>query len=75
MAEKKGQGPRAFSDAVVREKTGRSSVEWYALLDAWGAAEQGHTKTAKYLRDEHGVSPWWAQVVTIRHEYERGLRS
>ena len=50
-------------------------MEWYALLDAWGAAEQGHTKTAKYLCDEHGVSPWWAQVVTIRHEYERGLRS
>jgi len=47
-----------------REKTGKSSQEWYATLDAWGAGGKGHTATAKYLRDEHGVSPWWAQVVT-----------
>ncbi len=74
MAEKKSHGPRGFSDAMVKEKTGRTSAEWYALLDAWGAAEKGHTKTAKHLRDEQGLSPWWAQAVTIRHEYERGLR-
>ena len=69
-----GAGPRGFSDEVVKAKTGRTSAEWYARLDAWGAAAKGHTLTARHLRDVHGVSAWWAQAVTIRYEYERGLR-
>ena len=68
------KGPRAFSDQAVQAKTGRSSAEWSAILDAWGAAEKGHTKTTKHLREEYHVSDWWAQAVTIRYEYERGLR-
>ncbi|MFQ6011726.1 MAG: hypothetical protein ACE5KG_06105 [Nitrososphaerales archaeon] len=67
-------GPRSFDDKVVRDKTGKSSEEWYSLLDRWGAKEKGHTRIAKYLREECGVSPWWSQAVTIRYEYERGLR-
>ena len=74
MTTKKSIGPRGFSDESVKAKTGRTSAEWYALLDAWGASKKGHTLTAKYLRDEQGVSPWWAQSVTVRYEYERGLR-
>jgi len=35
---------------------------------------KGHTQAAKYLRDKHGLSDWWAQAVTIRYEWERGLR-
>jgi hypothetical protein len=72
---KKAAGPRGFSDETVREKTGKRSEEWYAILDEWGAKEKGHTATARYLREELGVSPWWAQSVTVRYEYERGLRS
>ncbi|MFI5273305.1 MAG: hypothetical protein ACHQ4H_09780 [Ktedonobacterales bacterium] len=67
-------GPRGFSKATVREKTGRGSAERYALLDAWGAAAKGHTATAKYLRDQQGVSAWWAQALTNRYEWERGMR-
>ena len=65
---------RAEESQTVRTKTGKSSEEWYALLDAWNAPEKGHTATAKHLREEHGVSPWWAQSVTVRYEYARGLR-
>ncbi|HUG16578.1 MAG TPA: YdeI/OmpD-associated family protein, partial [Thermomicrobiales bacterium] len=35
---------------------------------------KGHTAMARYLTDEHGVSAWWAQTVTNRYEWERGLR-
>lgn len=28
---------------------------------------------AKYLREEHSVSPWWAQDVTLLYEYAGGL--
>ncbi len=68
-------GPRAISDEAVKAKTGKSSTEWYSILDAWGATQKGHTLTAKYLAERHGVSPWWAQTVTVRYEWERGLRT
>jgi hypothetical protein len=58
----------------VLEATGKRSADWYRILDGWGGATKGHTAMAKYLRDEQGVDPWWAQTVTVRYEYERGLR-
>ncbi len=63
-----------ISGERVREKTGKGWEDWLAILDAWGAAEKGHTATAKHLHDEFGVSAWWAQEITVRHELERGIR-
>lgn len=71
----KSAGPRSFSDEAVRAKTGKGWDEWLAILDAWGMKEQGHRLTAKHLQEAYGVGPWWAQAVTIRYEYERGLRA
>ena len=71
---RKAKGPRGFSDVVVKSRTGKSSSEWHRILDKWGAKKKGHTLTAKYLRARYHLSPWWAQAVTIRHEYARGLR-
>jgi hypothetical protein len=48
--------------------------EWHAILDQWGVKEKGHTSTAKYLREHYGLSDWWAQVVTIRYEKDKGLK-
>lgn len=70
----KTKGPRGFSDAVVKVRTGKSSAEWNHILDRWGAKKKGHTLTAKYLRKRYRLSPWWAQMVTVRYEYRRGLR-
>ncbi len=70
----KKAGEQAISEEAVRSKTGKVWEEWFALLDAWGAAEKGHTRTAKHLVDAHAVSPWWAQTITVRYEQERGLR-
>jgi hypothetical protein len=39
----------------------------------WGASEKGHTLAAKHLLHEYDLSPWWAQAVTIRWGYKRGL--
>jgi len=64
----------AIREDTVRAKTGKGWEEWFAILDEWGAAEHGHTAAARYLRTELGVSPWWAQAITVRHEYARGLR-
>jgi hypothetical protein len=63
-----------ISDDAVRAKTDRVWQDWFRILDKFGLKEKGHTQAAKYLRDEHGLSDWWAQAVTIRYEWERGLR-
>jgi hypothetical protein len=55
--------------------TGRSRDEWFALLDAWGAAARRYREIAGWLRDEHGVSNWWAQKLTVEYEQARGLRA
>lgn len=71
MSEKVA-GTRKISEESVRAKTGKGWQEWFAILDAYDAPEKGHTQSARYLREQHGVDPWWAQTVTIRYEYERG---
>jgi hypothetical protein len=59
----------------VRRGTGRDRPEWFALLDAWGAAGRPYREIAGWLKDEHGVSSWWAQKLVVEYEQERGLRA
>ena len=68
------RGWRRISEDAVRAKTGKGWDEWFEILDAFGVAERGHTAAARHLREEHGVSGWWAQAVTGRYEHERDLR-
>ena len=63
-----------ISAEKVRERTGRTWNEWFALLDAWGATEREHPEIAAWLSAEQGVSGWWAQGVTVEYEKARGLR-
>ena len=68
-------GFRRISDAAVKKKTDMSWAEWFAELDEFcGTALWRHSAVAKHLEHYHGLSPWWAQAVTIRYEWERGLR-
>lgn len=70
----KQTGEQAIGDAAVRAATGRDWEAWFAILDAWGAAERGHPAIARHLQDAHGLGGWWAQTVTVRYEQARGLR-
>jgi hypothetical protein len=63
-----------IGDATVREKTGNGWKEWFALLDHAGAAQRPHAEVARSLVEEHGLSGWWSQSVTIEYELARGLR-
>jgi len=62
-------------DASMVERTGRSHAEWFALLDAWGAADRTHTEIARWLGTEHGVPGWWTQSITVAYERARGRRA
>ncbi|MEK7534239.1 MAG: hypothetical protein AAB600_02770 [Patescibacteria group bacterium] len=50
-------------------------MEWYFILDAYKEGNKDHTLMAKYLRDKFKVNPWWAQIITNRYEWNRGLRN
>lgn len=67
-------GPGKISDAKVKEMTGKSSEEWYKILDDWGGKEKGYYLMMRYIRDEFGLNHWWTNAVVIRYEYERGTR-
>lgn len=64
-----------MSDAAVQEKTGKDWSSWFRTLDRWGARDQGHKATASWLQEEHDVSGWWAQTITVEYERARGLRA
>lgn len=56
---------------AMRGATGRGHQDWRDLLDAVGAREWTHKATAQWLVDEHGVSGWWAQGITVDYEQAR----
>jgi hypothetical protein len=65
----------AVSDAKCWERTGRSLEDWYRVLDSFDTATKGHTAAARHLRDQHGVSAWYSQGITVAYERARSLRA
>src|SRR5262245_17470773 len=63
-----------IGDAAIAEKTGKTWVEWFAILDKAGAVKMSHKQIVAYLAEHHQVSAWWVQMVTVGYEQERGLR-
>ena len=64
------QGPQTG----VRRGTGREREEWFVVLDDWGGAARPYGEIAGWLRDEHGLSAWWAQKLTVEYQQARGTR-
>lgn len=62
------------SDDAVHKATGKTWDEWKAILDNWGGPDKPHPEIATYLVDDHGVSSWWAQGVTVGYERLIGRR-
>jgi len=65
---------RDLKDTTIKTKTGKSSKDWCSILDAYKEGNKNHTLMAKYLRDRFKVNPWWAQIITNRYEWKKGLR-
>jgi len=63
-----------MSDEAVKAKTGKTWKQWFAVLDKAGAKKMSHQEIVKYISAEHGVGPWWQQMVTVTYEQGRGLR-
>ncbi len=75
-AEQARQAPAtgAVSEERCREKTGHGFDHWFRVLDRFGARKEGHTKAARHLLEEHQVSAWYAQAITVAYERAHGLR-
>lgn len=63
-----------ISDEAVRAKTGKSWKEWFAVLDKIGARKMAHKDIAEHLYNNHKISGWWSQMVTVGYEQARGMR-
>jgi hypothetical protein len=74
IMETRDSGAGLTSDEVVRGATGRSSEDWFRLLDEADMTSRRHGEIASVLSDEHGVDSWWAQTITVGYERARGLR-
>jgi hypothetical protein len=71
-------GPRlSTSDERIRERTGLGWVQWFALLDDWGAADRPHREIARWVAARLNIHPlaWNAQAITASYELTRGLRA
>jgi len=64
-----------ISDDAVHADTGKPLRKWYLLLDKAGARMMEHPGIMEHLRNAHGLSPWWARLIAIGYERERGLRA
>jgi hypothetical protein len=63
-----------IGDEAVKAKTGKDWKQWFSLLDKAGVKDKSHKEVAEYL-DGAGVPGWWAQMITVAYEQERGLRA
>lgn len=62
------------TDDAARKQTGHGLDHWFAVLEAFGAATQGHTASAAHLHKDHGIPGWYAQGITVAYERAHGLR-
>lgn len=58
----------------IRKATKSGWTDWVELLDAAGAETLPHRDIARLAGAEDGVSPWWAQQITVGYERIKGLR-
>lgn len=64
-----------ISNAVVKEKTGKTWDQWFRALDRAGAKRKTHKEIVAWVRERHpDVSAWWQQMLTTGYEQNRGLR-
>lgn len=64
----------SMSDEAVLTATNNNWNAWFSMIDKAGGMEMTHQEIVKFLAAEHGVGPWWRQMVTVTYEQARGKR-
>ena len=63
-----------ISSEAVKAKTGKTWVQWFALLDKARAQAMSHKDIVAVLSKKHDIGPWWRQMVAVAYEQAKGLR-
>lgn len=63
-----------MTDSAVTNATGKPIDEWFAVIENAGKASATHKEIADFLHEEHDVSYWWAQELTVEYEKHIGRR-
>lgn len=74
MPKPKSKPDAYLSNQVILDRTGKPRAHWFALLDKAGARKMPHKEIALLLHKKHKLPAWWAQMVSVQYERERGLR-
>jgi len=73
MSKSKHPPAPRMSDDAVKAKTGKTWKQWFTILDRAGAKTMSHQEIVRFISSEHGVGPWWQQMVTVNYEQQSGL--
>lgn len=63
-----------ISNKAVLKATGKNWKEWFEILDREGSIAKQHKEIATWLGNNFEISGWWAQMITVQYERERGMR-
>ena len=63
-----------IGDAAVKAKTGKTWAQWFTALEKAGARTMTHKEIVALLAGQHGLGPWWRQMVTVGYERHAGKR-
>jgi len=63
-----------IGDEAVKKTTGKSWNQWFVILDKKKATQMTHKEIGLFLREKHSLSQWWAQMISVGYEQERGMR-
>ena len=75
MAKTRTQaGGHPLTDAEMRERSGRTWDEWFAIMDDFGGPAKGRRALGLLLYDTHGVKdPWLSSTLLVEYEAARGV--
>ena len=63
-----------ISDDAVKKSTGKVWKEWRKILSGLVSDDWSHKDIVALLRENYGISHWWAQTITVDYEKATGKR-
>jgi len=77
MANSAAKERKIITDKFVVEKTGKTTEEWFKVLDKKGAKKLRHSEIFDIVANTEGLKPlgqWNQNLLTTTYEWDRGLK-
>ena len=73
MKTKQNDTPE-ISDAIVKEKTGKTLKAWFAELDKAGGLETGRRDLVSAIYEAANKDVWWSTTLVVEYERAKGQK-